>query len=57
MRNAIPVIAFEGGVVTGTRPRLFDVVLRVPIARGFCQPVDSALNLFKPKKERLIENR
>ena len=41
----------------GTRPRLFDVVRRVPIARRFCQPADSALNFFKPKKERMIENR
>jgi hypothetical protein len=41
----------------GTRPRLFDVVRRLLIVRGFCQPVDSALNFFKPKKERMIKNR
>ena len=41
----------------GTQPRLFDVVRRIPNASGFCQPAESALNFFKPKKERVIENR
>lgn len=38
------------------RTGLLDVVRRIPIARGPCQPVDGAFDFFEAKQEGVVEN-